>query len=177
MELKTIKVGGVAVISDMGLYEAGERCNTLVLLSIYGSPQQTKAVFSAIATSREARVLPDNMAIRRGEDGSVIRAKGSSIGYGKHHMLVWDEAIERMVVWLGPENKAEAFEDFIESRKIPCEWEYHATLERALINKKALLELKGWGGICGYAPRFTDDEACDLMIKILARPKRLRKAV
>ena len=54
----TVEYEGVACKSDAGVYGDGYE-NELHFLSIYGAPQQTKAVFSALAASKELHIGDD----------------------------------------------------------------------------------------------------------------------
>ena len=88
MNIKTIRSCGVTVKADFGLYSDAGGNKTLILLSIYGSPQQTKAVFSALAESKVVKILPDSFELTR---PSSLRGRGRSIGRGRHHMVIWSE--------------------------------------------------------------------------------------
>src|SRR3972149_8476764 len=88
MNIKTLRSCGVTVKSDFGLYSDSGGNKTLILLSIYGSPQQTKAVFSAMVESKAIKVLPDSFELTR---PSSLRGRGRSIGRGRHHMVIWSE--------------------------------------------------------------------------------------
>lgn len=168
-EVKTIKIGGVIVKSDVGLYEDSGSVKKMVLLSVYGSTQQTKAIFASIASAKQVLVLPDNIFIRRCSN-TTIRGRGYSVGYGKSQMIIWDENICENAVWFG-DGRKQSFERLIESRKIPFDTEFSEKFEKLLLKKKKLLELGGWGGLQGFAPKFSDDEACDLIIEGILSPK------
>lgn len=103
MDIKTIRSCGVAVKSDFGLYSDSGGNKFLILLSIYGSSQQTRAVFSALAESRAVKVLPDTFELAR---PSSLRGKGRSIGRGRHHMLIWsEEGLADGIIWLAEKPK------------------------------------------------------------------------
>ena len=105
MNIKTIRSCGVTVKSDFGLYSDSGENKTLSLLSIYGSPQQTKAVFSALAESKAIKVLPDLFELTR---PSSLRGRGRSIGRGRHHMLIWsEEGLADGIVWFDEKQKEE----------------------------------------------------------------------
>lgn len=172
--IRTIKIDGVAVKSDVGLYNGGSESSVkeMLLLSVYGSPQQTKAVFASIASAKQLIVLPDDIYVRRSRD-TTIRGRGWSVGYGKSQMIIWDENICQNAVWFGSDRK-KSFERLIESRKIPFDTEFSDKFEKLLLKKKKLFELGGWGGLHGFAPKFSDDEACDLIIEEILSPKFLK---
>lgn len=105
MNIKTIRSCGVAVKSDFGLYNDSGGNKTLILLSIYGSPQQTKAVFSALAESKAVKVLPDSYELTR---PSSLRGRGRSIGRGRHHMVIWsEEGLADGIIWFDEKPKEE----------------------------------------------------------------------
>lgn len=105
MDIKTIRSCGVAVKSDFGLYSDSGGSKSLILLSIYGSSQQTKAVFSALAESRAVKVLPDAYELTR---PSSLRGRGRSIGRGRHHMLLWsEEGLADGIIWFEEKPKEE----------------------------------------------------------------------
>ena len=51
----TVEYEGVVCKTEAGVYEQGYE-NELHFLSIYGAPQQTKAVFSALAAWKELHI-------------------------------------------------------------------------------------------------------------------------
>ena len=164
-DMKNIVYRGITVKTDIGLYiRRYGNTHTMVLLSIYGSPQQTKAVFSALASGREITLMPDGIYLDRPID-STLRARGWSMGYGKHHMIIWDDEIYDMAVWFDPSDRLRAFEKTLKNRKIPYSPEYLPELEKSLLEEERLVSLDGYGGIQGYKFTFTDDHACNLMVE------------
>ena len=175
--IKTLKVDGVTVRSDFGLYSDSGGDKSLILISIYGSPQQTKAVFSSLAENKPVKVLPDAYELDR---PSALRGRGRSIGRGRQHMLIWsDEDLDNGVVWFGekteekqvgfgPFGAAEeaAFVRWLEKKKVPYEREYLPMLRERLIKDEDVIVFGSWGGIRGYEISVDDDRLCDLMLKI-----------
>lgn len=175
--IKTLKVDGVTVRSDFGLYRDSGGNKSLILISIYGSPQQTKAVFSSLAENKPVKVLPDVYELDR---PSALRGKGRAIGRGRQHMLIWseedladgvvwfDENAEEKQVALGPFGAAEevAFVRWLEKKKAPYEREYLQMLRERLIKDEDVIVFGSWGGIRGYEVSVEDDRLCDLMLKI-----------
>lgn len=105
MNIRTIRSCGVAVKSDFGLYSDCGGNKSLILLSIYGSSQQTRAVFSALAESRAVKVLPDSFELNR---PSSLRGRGRSIGRGRHHMVLWsEEGLADGIIWFDEKPKEE----------------------------------------------------------------------
>src|SRR3990170_3937999 len=103
--IKTLKVDGVTVRSDFGLYSDSGGDKSLILISIYGSPQQTKAVFSSLAENKPVKVLPDAYELIR---PSSLRGRGRSIGRGRQHMLIWsEEGLVDGIIWFDEKPKEE----------------------------------------------------------------------
>lgn len=81
----------------MGLCDDLSDYAHLYFLSIYGSPQQVKAIFSLLASGRNIELIIEEKQIkleRRG--GFSLRFKGINLGYGKRHGLKWTEKLERI---------------------------------------------------------------------------------
>lgn len=166
MDIKTIKVGGVMVKSDYGLYT---KDNEMVLLSVYGALQQVQAVFAAVAGFKSVTVVPDGINVQR--SNSSLRARGRPIGYGKRHLLMWDaDAAGRSIIWMnGAEDKEKAIEGFLSSRKVPYEKDFFHHFEKRLLEDELMERMTGWGDVSGYAVLEEDDgRLCDVMLDIAA---------
>jgi hypothetical protein len=170
-----IRCGGVTCKSDLGLYSDHFRSNYVYFLSLYGSPQQVRAIFSLLSTRRELEVIAggEKIYIQR-EYQSGLRFRGYSIGYGKQHGIIWVEDIaERIVFWISPEEKLKAMHYALSRRKIPFDPSWVSAIEDLLKRNDYLESLKGWGGVGGYICRWDDDAICDLIAERLKKKKNL----
>src|SRR3990172_6847189 len=160
--IKTLKVDGVTVRSDFGLYRDSGGNKSLILISIYGSPQQTKAVFSSLAENKAVKVLPDAYELDR---PSALRGKGRAIGMGRQHMLIWsEEDLAGGVVW---------FDENVEEKQVGHgsfgaaeEAAFVRWLGEKIVKEEDVIVFGRWGGIRGYEVSVEDDRLCDLMLKI-----------
>jgi len=174
-DLKVIRMGGITCLSDMGLYQNKGNSNWIKLLSLYGSPQEVRAVLSGIVSRKWIEVSGI------GETGASydekFRFKTTLIGYGKRHGLLRSEDGEgSLILWLSPEEKIDALNLALSKRKIPFTPEFVPDIEKLLLRKGFLEELSGWGGISGYLCNWNDDKICDLIgEKILSRLRKRRK--
>ena len=97
----TVEYEGVLCKSDAGVYGQGYE-NELHFLSIYGAPQQTKAIFSALAASKELQIGDDEFQRPR----DALRFRGYSLGYGKHHGIIWTDRLDTsLIIWTSEEEK------------------------------------------------------------------------
>ena len=97
----TVEYEGVVCKSDAGVYGQGYE-NELHFLSIYGAPQQTKAIFSALAASKELQIGDDGFQRPR----DALRFRGYSLGYGKHHGIIWTDRLDTsLIIWTSEEEK------------------------------------------------------------------------
>jgi hypothetical protein len=168
----TVEYEGVLCKSDAGVYGQGYE-NELHFLSIYGAPQQTKAIFSALAASKELLIGED--AFRRTRD--ALRFRGYSLGYGKHHGIIWTDQLDvSLIVWSSDEEKRSRLRNILSRRRIPYDPQHFSRLEKLLIDHGYLLALDGWGSIGGYACDFDDDAICDLIIAEIYRSKTRKVA-
>jgi len=160
--LRTVRMGGVSCLSDIGLYRKDSYWSHIKLLSVYGSPQEVKAILSGLVSRRTIEVS---------EVGEIevsyydrFRFRMVSLGYGKKHGLLRAESLgERMIVWFSSEERLEAFSLALSKRKIPFSPEILPDIERLLLEKEFITELSGWGGINGYECDWNDDAICNLI--------------
>ncbi|MBE0427972.1 MAG: hypothetical protein IBX72_15195 [Nitrospirae bacterium] len=174
-DIVDIKCGGVACKSDLGLYSDHFRSNYVYFLSLYGSPQQVRAIFSLLSTWRqlEATIGSEKIHIQR-EHQCSLRFRGYSIGYGKQHGIIWVEDIaERIVFWISPEEKLKALRYALSKRKIPFDASWISAIETLMGRNNHLESLKGWGGGGGYICNWNDDAICDLIAERLKKGKDL----
>lgn len=163
---RLIQGKGLTVRSALGLYEPAS-LNRLVLLSVYGSPQQTRAIFGMLATRTPVTLIGETSAE---EDLALVcperlRMRGRTVGYGKHHILLWDEQIaEAHVVWPSPDEKDRALRQALATRMIPYDPAWLPDLERLLLEREWLVPLEGWGPAQGYRAAWDDDAICTAIL-------------
>ncbi len=159
-DIVTIEHEGVVCKSDAALYEEGYDIHTIHFLSIYGAPQQTKALFSALASYRRLTAGRDTFT----RPADALRYRGFSMGYGKHHNVIWTEQLDTsIIVWSSEEEKASRLRNILSRRRIPYEPCHLDRLEKLLVEYYYLVPLSGWG-LQGYQCNFHDDDICDLIV-------------
>lgn len=174
-DIVEIKHGGVTCKSDFGLYNEHYSQNYVYLLSLYGSPQQVKAIFSLLSTLwyLEVKIKDQNIHIQR-EYKASLKFKGYSIGYGKQHGIIWAEDInERIIFWTSPEEKTKAFRNALSRRKVPFDPNWVPAIEILMLKNGYLEKLNGWGGVGGYFCKWDDDAICDLIAESLKKEGEL----
>jgi hypothetical protein len=168
----TVEYEGVVCKSDAGVHTNGYE-NELHFLSIYGAPQQTKAVFSALASWKELQIGDDEF--RRPRD--ALRFRGYSLGYGKHHGIIWTERLDvSLIIWTSEDEKESRLRNILSRQRIPYDPRDFARIERLLLEYGYLTALKSWGSIGGYACDFNDDAICDLILSEVYNPKTRKAA-
>jgi len=177
-EFAILSAKGVICKTDVGLYSNYYSNNIVYFLSIYGAPQQVKAIFASLATGQRLEVTSGNESFSLSRDyQSSLRFKGFSVGYGKAHGIIWQENIgQKCVIWTSPEERDIAFLNAISKRKIPFDKSWLQKMEVALKQKGFLTPLLGWGGIGGYVAKWADDAICELIVTSINR-KVKRKVV
>jgi hypothetical protein len=168
----TVEHDGVVCKSDSGIYRAGYE-NELHFLSIYGATQQTKAIFSALAAFKELDVEGDEF--RRPHDS--LRFRGYSLGYGKHHGIIWTDKLDvSLIIWTSEEEKQARLRNILSRQRIPYDPGDFSRIEKLLVEHGFLISLTTWGRIDGYACDFNDDDICDLILAEIYHPARLKVA-
>jgi len=163
--LKKVRFGAIGVPSDLCLYTEGYSSNPVKLMSIYGAPQQVKAVASALLGFKNLEVTEkDGTATRLSRSYLNYRFRSFSLGYGKCHGLIWEEG-SSWVFWTETEDRLRVVEQALSKRKIPYETSWLPQLEEILIDKELLQSLSGWGGGGYDLSSLDDDKACDLIVK------------
>ncbi len=165
-EIRLVRCGGVSCKSDSGLYLENSYRPTLKFISIYGSPQQVRAIFALLVGNESIEVVN-----REGESMEVfkswydgMRLKTFPLGYAKRHGLIFTEALNRdVILWTSPEEKERALFSALSKRRIPFDREWLPILEKVLIEDDQLVPLSGWGGFGGYSCSLNDDRVCDLI--------------
>jgi hypothetical protein len=147
------------------LFTEGYSLNPVKLLSIYGAPQQVKAVASALLGFKSLETSEkDGTETRLSRSYLNYRFRSFSLGYGKCHGLIWEES-DSWVFWTETEDRLRVFEQALSKRKIPYETAWLPQLEEILIDKELLQNLSGWGGGGYDLSSLDDDKACDLIVK------------
>jgi len=147
------------------LFTEGYSSNPVKLLSIYGAPQQVKAVASALLGFKTLETTEkDGTATRLSRSYLNYRFRSFSLGYGKCHGLIWEES-DSWVFWTETEDRLRVFEQALSKRKIPYEKNWLPQLEEILFDKDLLQKLSGWGGGGYDLSSLDDDKACDLIVK------------
>ena len=168
----SVEYEGVVCKSDACVYGDGYE-NEIHFLSIYGAPQQTKGVFSALAASKELQIGEDEF--RRPRD--ALRFRGYSLGYGKHHGIVWTERLDvSLIIWTSEEEKESRLRNVLFRQRIPYDPSDFARIEKILLEYGYLTSLQSWGKIGGYACDFSDDAICDLILAEVYHSKNLKVA-
>lgn len=177
MQIHEIYSCGLTVKADIGIYSSDD---AILLLSVYGAPQQVKALLARL-------VMGEDISLLIGEDkhllhknwGSNYRMKIFSIGYGKVHGLLWQDKIDQdSVFWLSPREKDWAIRAAISKRTIPFLPEWLPAIEQILIEQEIFTPLQGWGGAEGYEATWKDEMVCDLIVEKIfkAKARSIKKA-
>lgn len=173
--IRTIVCRGVTVRSPMALYDPASP-NRIVLLSIYGSPQQTRAMAALIATGVVLTTEDADGATIDLQRPEKLRLRGRAVGYGKHHMLLWDETIkESHVIWMTPAQRVERLTQALGQHKIPYDPAWLSEMEDLLVQGEYLEPLQGWGPASGYVMHLAEDEICTMLVERFGAPIPSRK--
>lgn len=157
-----IKSGGVTCTSDFGVYDPNYSRNMVKIMSIYGSPQQVKAIFGLLSTSREVKATIEGEEVSLYRSLKPFRFKGVSIGYGKQWGVIWDETIsEDTILYTDPAAKTAAFVKALSKRKIPYDVSILEDIIKILTKNGHAQKLEGWGGAGGYSCSWDDDAICE----------------
>jgi hypothetical protein len=168
----TVEHQGVVCKSDAGVYSAGYQ-NEIHFLSIYGAPQQTKGIFSALAAGKELTV--GDQGFQRPRD--ALRFRGYSLGYGKHHGIIWTDKLDvSLIIWTSEEEKESRLRAILARRRVPYDPDDFERIEQLLLEHGYLVLLESWGRIDGYACDFNDDAICDLILAEIYRPAARKAA-
>jgi len=160
--IRTLKHKGVEVKSDLCLYgtiDGGE----VNVVSLYGSPQQVKAIEAAFLSGNIVETIGGMPLYRYSQSYKI---KNTSIGYGKCHGLLW-LGDRNYFIWRNKQERMQAFEQVLRTRKIPFLPEWLPWLERMLKDGEYLVPLYGWGAE-GYVCYWDDDKICQDITKVLS---------
>ncbi len=169
MSSVVVKAGGIRCKSDIGLVHQ----STALLLSIYGSPQQVKALFALLADGKTLTVerKDDAEGVREFEierlpstDQMGLCFRGSAVGYGKQHGLIWAEALRDHIVWTATGGEDAAVLASFAKRKIPVLPEWISSISGKLCDLRVATPLWGWGGAGGYWCNWDDDKVCSFLV-------------
>ena len=161
-----VEYEGVVCKSDAGVYGNGYE-NELHFLSIYGAPQQTKAIFSALAASKELQVGNDEF--RRPRD--ALRFRGYSLGYGKHHGIIWTDRLDAsLIIWTSEEEKRSRLRNILSRHRIPYDPRDLGRIEKLLVEHGYLTALESWGRSPGtHATSTTMPSVISSLLKSITR--------
>ena len=165
-----ISFRGIKVIGDMALWKKPVyNLNAMVvLLSLYGSESQLRAIFSALVTNNDVYVeTDDRMALMKGWEGH-LRFKSWKMGYGKYHALIWNEELVSKCVTVIGTNETEAWADFIKKRKVPILPEWIPSLISILEREELVTELEGMN-LKGWLWNASDEIVCDKIVEEIYR--------
>lgn len=174
-EVMIIKAKGVSCKSDAGLYFEYGYGSYLRVLSLYGSPQQVRAIFALLVGGNYIEVSSggaDFIEITAYYKDS-LRLKTFTFGYGKRHALIYSENLTKdTIIWVSPEGKQRAILSALSKRRIPFDESWIGMIEKILIEEDIFIPLQGWGGLGGYLCRWNDDEICNLIVEKILRRRR-----
>jgi hypothetical protein len=161
-----VRYEGVSCGTDAVLVE-GE--DTIQFLSIYGAPQQTKGIFSALAASKLVSIGEDFYS----RPPQAMRYKGFNLGYAKSHGVIFSEDLGRSIIlWTSDEEKERRLRQALTRRKIPYDPKDLGELEKILRDHDNLRPLRTLvGAIAGYRCEFNDDEICDHLVRTIYRKR------
>jgi hypothetical protein len=162
---------GIKAIGDMALWKKSDKGNVIsVLLSLYGSEGQLRGIFSALATRGEITLIEgdNSLELVKGWDGH-LRFKSWRIGYGKYHALVWNEdLISDCIMVCDPAKEVEAWEAFLQKKKVPFIREWTTRLVAKLVRDGLVEGLHGIN-LKGWLWTASDDKVCDLIVEEIYR--------
>lgn len=162
---------GIKVMGDMALWKKPiYSLNAMVvLLSLYGSESQLRAIFSALVTNNELVIETGEggMDLIKGWEGH-LRFKSWKMGYGKYHALIWNEELVTKSVTVIETSEVEAWEAFIKKRKVPILREWIPDLISILEREELLTELDGVN-LKGWLWNASDDTVCDKIVEEIYR--------
>jgi len=165
-EIRLIRSGGVSCKSDAGLYLANPYKSTLKFISIYGSPQQVRAIFALLVANESIEVVDGEEQTISLDKGWVdsMRLKTFPLGYGKRHGLIFFEGLSKgAILWTSPQEKERKLFSALSKRRIPFDRLWLPELEALLVEEDQLFPLSGWGGFQGYDCSLNDDKVCNLI--------------
>ena len=156
---------GVTCKADAGVADGGDY--SIQFLSIYGAPQQTKAIFSALAASRDIAI--DGELYSR--PSQAIRYKVFTLGYAKSYGVIYTEDLgHSIILWTSPEEKERRLRQALSKCKIPYDKKDLWQIEKILRNHDNLIPLRTiTGSITGYRCEFNENEICDHLVRTFYR--------
>lgn len=156
-----VSSGGVVCLSDLGLID--ER-GTVYVLSLYGALQQVRAIWARligdlpVSLSRE----PDDGVSLVRPVSTALRFRGTPLGRGKYHGLLWVDTLgQEVLVWTQEAERLPMVQGALSRRRIPYDPQWLPWLETLLYERGYLLPLECWGDLHGYRCLWDDDAICD----------------
>jgi hypothetical protein len=164
-DILQVRYEGVVCKTDAVVVEGA----AIQFLSIYGAPQQTKGIFSALAASRLVTIGEEFYS----RPSQAMRYKGFSLGYAKSHGVIYSEDLGgSIVLWTSVEEKERRLRQALGRRKIPYDPKDLRTLEMMLADNEYLVPLLTLvGSISGCRCEFNDDAICDHLVRTLYRKR------
>ena len=164
-EIAHVRYEGISCKADAVVVEGA----AIQFLSIYGAPQQTKGIFSALAASRLVTIGEELYS----RPPQAMRYKGFSLGYAKSHGVIYSEDLGRSIVlWTSIEEKERRLRQALGRRKIPYDPKDFGKFERILRDNEYLVPLHTLvGSISGCRCEFNDDAICDHLVQTLYRKR------
>lgn len=174
-EVRRIKARGVYCKTDAGLYVRYGYNSWVKVLSLYGSPQQVRAIFALLVGRQSVEVSGEGMGnIEITVDyKDSLRLKTFTLGYGKRHALIYVEDLSKnTIIWAAPEEKQRAILSALSKRRVPFDESWLSMIEEVLLNEDIFIPLQGWGGLEGYFCQWDDDRICDLIVEGIQRRRK-----
>lgn len=164
--LYTAAFKGVTCTGDMALWKKPPYNDsaTMILLSLDGSENQVRGLFSALATNNQIEMTngEEHFHLTRGWQGH-LRFNKWRIGYGKYHALIWNEELASQCIIIH-DKPEEAWERFLKKKRVPFLKEWIPHLIRLLENQ-GLAEILDGVNMKGWHWTASDDQVCDLLVQ------------
>lgn len=154
---------GIKVLCDYALLEKRSYDYKPVLLSIYGSETQVRAIHSALILNYT--LTTNDMKIYKNVYDS-LRFKHHKLGYGKYNAVIYNEKdLPNSIIVFPNENLQESFANFIATKTIPFKSDWTNEFIKKGIENDLITELVSLGDIKGYKLSETDEDICDFIIE------------
>ncbi len=137
------------------------------IFSIYGSELAVKTIWGALGQNHHIDIYIDEQRICYVcRDYESINVKLTKINYAKYHCLIWQETVQHCIVKFQDETLEQAWERFLQRRKIPILKEWIRPLHQLLLKEYVITPLYSLG-LQGWEITGNDDEICNLIVKNL----------
>lgn len=173
--LANVSYGGITAITDTFLLKnQTEFKDIFLMLNVYGSLIQLKGIFAALVTFDKILIdtspftktaSPFNKQVRkRHNKETFLRFKSFKVGYGKYQAFIYDEYFLSECVIAKKDNQINAWETFLNKKKIPYLTQWLPKIIDLLTEKNLIRQLHGIGQFIGWHWLTSDDEVCDLIV-------------